>query len=782
MLIKKLYIKEFGALKDKEIYLGGGINLIEGDNESGKSTILAFIRFLFYGTSRRTSGETVSDKERYVSWSGGVAEGSMEIATKDGSYRIERKLVRHTTGGRESYSETCRTIDLGSGTEVYRGEVPGKIFLGITPEVYTSTSCIRQLESTQLSGSDVNTAIENLLFSADEDIDTEKIRAKLDDYRRTLLYKNERGGKLFDLEAQKKLLEEKLDIAKRDSEAVIAKEAMVKKMKAVGEKTKTEIEGFERQLQVYETCTVLGRFETLHGYEKKRDSFAAALAALTEKEGYGGSLPDRNTLAELDRHGRALAEKIASEANATTLLDAAKGAPSGDRALAEHDRTIADEGGQTPVLEKAKAFLSKKKRSVICSILVWIFGTLSLAASLLMYFTDLLTSLVGNIPYLNYGLFGIGVVCIALGIVFTLSGTKAMKQRRTLLGKIGMSGAKPSHTEITNHMSNCKSARIACEKYDIRLTEATCAHKKAKDELLDTAFVAQEFLASLARETNEQDPIALVGFMRSVYTDLTDICTEKERLEGEIRGFGQLVSELQNELREENEQALIDSIGNRPISEVMNSMDITKLRMAYNVTRAQHESAEQKRITVEKELIALTSVSESPARLAAKLYDVQKELAATRAQYEAVKLAHEQLGIAADNLRGSVTPSLRVRASELMNKITDGKYRELGVSTDMNISVVADDATRNIDALSKGTKDAAYISLRLAICELICESDAPPIIFDESFTQMDEIRTEKMLNMLFNLGLDGKQFILLTCHKREGQILKKLGTFHHIKL
>ncbi len=778
MLIKKLYIKEFGALKEKELYLGGGINLIEGDNESGKSTILAFIRFLFYGTSRRSSGEIISDKERYVSWNSGIAEGSMEIATKDGSYRIERKLVRHSTGGRESYSETCRTIDLGSGTEVYRGEVPGKIFLGITPEVYTSTSCIRQLESTKLSGGDVNTAIENLLFSADEEIDTEKIRTKLDDYRRTLLYKNEKGGKLFDLEAQKRLLEEKLDIAKRDSESVIAKEAIVKKMKEVSEKTKNEIEGYERQLQVYETCTVLGRFETLHGYEKKRDGFAAELGALTETEGYDGKLPDRETLSALDRHGRNLGEKIACEAHAAELLKAAKEAPSGDRTLAAYDRVISEEGGQASVLGRAKALLSRKKQSAICSVIVWIFGALSLTSSLLLYFTELLTSLLGNIPYLNYALFGAGILCLVLGIIFAASGAKAKMRRRALLTRIGM----PNHTDIAHYMSTCENARIACEKYDLRVAEASGTHEKATDELLDAVFEVREFLASVAQETEEKDPVALVAFMQSVYTRFSALCTEKERLEGEVRGFGQLVTELQNELREENEQELLASIGNRPISEVINAMDITKLRMAYNVTRSQHEVAEQKRITVEKELIALTSVSESPARLAAKLYTIEKELSATRAQYEAIKLAHEQLGIAADNLRGSVTPSLRVRASELMNKITEGKYSELGISTNMDITVVADDATRNIDALSKGTKDAAYISLRLALCELICESDTPPIIFDESFTQMDETRTEKMLNMLFNLGLDGKQFILLTCHKREGQILKKLGTFHHIKL
>ncbi len=782
MLIKKLNIKEFGALKEKEIYLGSGINLIEGNNESGKSTILSFIRFLFYGTARRASGEAVSERERYVNWNSGVAEGSMEIATKDGFYRIERKLVRHSTGGKDSYSETCRIIDLSSGTEVYRGEVPGKIFLGVTPEVYTSTSCIRQLESTKLSGGDVNTAIENLLFSADEEIDTEKIRTKLDDYRRTLLYKNEKGGKLFDLEAQKKLLEEKLEIAKRASETVIVKEATAKKMKEISEKTKSEIEAYERQLQIYETCTVLSRFETLHGYENQKETFENELASLTEKEGYDGKLPDRNTLSELDGHRLAISEKIAAETHTKELLQATQNAPNGDRVLAAHDMTIAEEGGAPAVAEKAKSLLSKKKRGTLCAILVWIFGALSLAVSLLMYFTSLLTPYLGNIPYLNFGLFGVGLTCTILGVLFAVSGAKSLKKRKLLLSKIGMINTTASSTEIASHMTSCQNAHLACEQYDLRLAQASGAQEKAAEELFDQAFSAREYLASIARETEEKDPALLVEQIKTTYTQLAAICTEKERIESEIRSYERMIAALADELREENETELAASIGNLPISSVMESLDITKLRTAYNFTRSQHDSAEQKRITVEKELIALTSVSESPARLSAKLYEIEKELGTTRAQYEAIKMAHEYLGLAADNLRGSVTPSLRVRASELMNKITEGKYAELGISTDMAISVVADDATRSIEALSKGTKDAAYISLRLALCELICENDTPPIIFDESFTQMDEVRTEKMLSMLFNLGLDGKQFILLTCHGREGQMLKKLGTFHHIKL
>lgn len=782
MIIKKLSIKEFGSLKNKEIYLGGGINLVEGDNESGKSTILAFIRFLLYGTPRRSASEVVSEKDRYVNWDSGVAEGSMEIATNKGSFRIERRLQKHAVGGRESYTETCAIFDLQSGAEVYRGEVPGKLFLGIPLEVYNSTSSVRQLDCTNVDGNGVGTSIENLLFSADETVDTDKIRAKLDDYRRTLLYKNEKGGKLFELETTKSLIETKLEIAKRDAEAVIAKEATVEKMKVLSEKTKTQIAEYEKQLELYETCTVLKRFETLHAYEKKHEEFLAKKNVLAAEKGFDGKLPNREVLAELDLLTRALADKMSAASTAKALLEGAKAAPDGDRALAAFDEIIVGEGDRDSLLARVRASLKKKKRNTLLGILCAAFGSISLAASLLMYFTELLSAYLSGIPYLDYGLFGGGLLLLVFCILAFGAVAKAKRSRLSILARIGVTDKKTSLTDLGKYMDTCRSARLACHAYDTRLAEATEAQRRTVDELSSAVASAQTFLSSVGASADTNESPALIEHMKATYNDLFATCTEKERLEGEIGGYERLITELRGELHEYNEAALSATLGGRAVSEVMDGMDITKIRMSYNFTRTQHAATEQKRIGLEKELIALTSTSESPARLSVKLDEVNKELEKTRAQYGAVKTAHEYLGLAAENLRKSVTPSLRVRASELMSKITGGKYSALGISNDMDITVTVDGTTRSIEALSKGTKDAAYIALRLALVELICAGDPPPVLFDESFTQLDEKRTEKMLNMLMNLGLDGKQTILFTCHKREGQMLKKMGTFHHIKL
>jgi len=68
MLIKKIQINNFGKLQNKEIKLNKGINIIYGENESGKSTLLKFITSMFYGANKNKNGKVISDYDRYTPW------------------------------------------------------------------------------------------------------------------------------------------------------------------------------------------------------------------------------------------------------------------------------------------------------------------------------------------------------------------------------------------------------------------------------------------------------------------------------------------------------------------------------------------------------------------------------------------------------------------------------------------------------------------------------------------------------------------------------------------
>ena len=64
MRINKLSIASFGRINSGEYELKNGLNVIYGPNESGKSTILSFIRFMLFGCQGRRSVNNITFEEK----------------------------------------------------------------------------------------------------------------------------------------------------------------------------------------------------------------------------------------------------------------------------------------------------------------------------------------------------------------------------------------------------------------------------------------------------------------------------------------------------------------------------------------------------------------------------------------------------------------------------------------------------------------------------------------------------------------------------------------------
>lgn len=213
MIITEIQIDSFGGLCGKHLSLKDGINIIYGSNESGKSTVSDFIRFIFYGVTNRT------EAEHYPSLSTGKASGYItislsedEIAEKKtsllpGSVRIEREYIRKVT-------DKVRILNAESGAEILRGTIPGEYFFGISADIFSSTAYVSQIGGRSVSGRDLGDAVENILFSADETIDTAKAIDRLDSARAKLMHKNAKGGIIAELRGQRESLITRVEAAK----------------------------------------------------------------------------------------------------------------------------------------------------------------------------------------------------------------------------------------------------------------------------------------------------------------------------------------------------------------------------------------------------------------------------------------------------------------------------------------------------------------------------------------------------------------------------------------
>lgn len=91
MKIKNIKINNYGNLENKEINLNKKINIIYGKNESGKSTLLNYIKNIFYGISKNKNGKEISDYEKYKPWMKEEFSGKLKYELDSGeSFEVFR--------------------------------------------------------------------------------------------------------------------------------------------------------------------------------------------------------------------------------------------------------------------------------------------------------------------------------------------------------------------------------------------------------------------------------------------------------------------------------------------------------------------------------------------------------------------------------------------------------------------------------------------------------------------------------------------------------------------
>ena len=92
MKINRIYIAAFGGLKNKTIDFKDGFSVIYGENENGKTTIMTFIKMMFYGSERGSSSIAKNPRKKYAPWSGEKSAGSIDFEHGGRSYRLEREF------------------------------------------------------------------------------------------------------------------------------------------------------------------------------------------------------------------------------------------------------------------------------------------------------------------------------------------------------------------------------------------------------------------------------------------------------------------------------------------------------------------------------------------------------------------------------------------------------------------------------------------------------------------------------------------------------------------
>lgn len=775
MKIINVTITEFAGLSELSLDFCDGLNVVEGLNESGKSSVNAFIKFMLYGLDNSKCFDSpLTERKYYTSWKSGIAQGMMTVEYEGRIYRIERKGIMGAT-----YRDVCNIFDITTGEKMFKGREPGEIFLGIAAPIYESTCCVRQRELAEVDGKGVNDAIQNMLISADRNINLDRAKKKLLDVRRSLLLQRGDGGRIYELQCEVDALRVRLEKAKRaNSELRLRRESAETKRKLV-EKLRKDLNDADAKVRAFDEYKTVRKFDELSQLKEKIAGLKLEISALEEDISNGGYIPDRDYYAALAGFESRLPSYEMIYEKARLAYVNAKEAPLPDEDKCAAAEKIAAAGGKDRICAVFDSHIRKQKTFTVLGMIFAILGILSAAAG------GVLGAMLSPILF---AVAGGGALLTALGIVFFCLAGKAKKRAASYLLSIGyrfvQSGSKKGKSKL-------KNPDIYALKAYISECIAESSRLEARGRMIDTA---RSVMNDKCREVEEQLGDAVD--MLSVFCDapspmvenyeeimnlldlnaqkILEFCGKRDRLVSQLEINQKDAARIAESLRGYDEKLLRGRITPEVIESFGGETEVAvKLRRDY--ISQQIIGCDASRAEAERRLIELEASSEDPFAIAEELEEKEAKLSSLKTSLEAILLAYDTIDVAGNNLRNSVTPKLCSGASRRMAELTSGKYSGLSVDGSAKLSVTTD-MTRDISVLSCGTRDAAYLSLRFAMIDMLFGESKPCVTIDEGLSQFDDIRARSMLAVLTSYCDGGGQCILFTCHSREGAMLSDMST------
>ena len=154
-------------------------------------------------------------------------------------------------------------------------------------------------------------------------------------------------------------------------------------------------------------------------------------------------------------------------------------------------------------------------------------------------------------------------------------------------------------------------------------------------------------------------------------------------------------------------------------------------------------------------------------------YDrLRAQLAAMEKEQKAIDLAIATIEQLSSAIYEGFGGSLNRRVSKIMEQITQGKYRQVFLSENMDFQVLDQGQYVALPYLSTGTKEQLYFSLRMAAAQML-ECPSMPLLLDDVFLTYDEDRLSQVLTYLADYREN--QIIFFTGDARIPDLFDEIG-------
>ena len=746
MKINSLHIVSFGGIKNLDLTLSTPFNIIYGDNENGKTTIMSFIKMMFYGTERGSSQLSKNLRKKYTPWDQSAMAGSIDFENNGRSYRIERIF------GSSNSTDKVTLIDLNLGErESVSADIGTKLF-GLTSAAFERSIFIGQFgfpESNSLAEGELNGKLSNIALTGDEAISFDAVNQRLLNAKYELMSKSGRSG-VYDknlkaiTEMQKELEKAQTteETVKHAKQKALQLTEEIKLLNSKAEKLKAQIDSendFRNAEKLKELLNLKAQLDELNQTLSLNDGTLADEMFVRKVEFCLSKVTDAQAKIEAKQNEVSLIENNLKLA----LNPVSDATPEKAQELTKKIKALEDE--QTALGNKITALEQDppKKASSTPFILAGIFGAIGIAATLWQIIA--------------------GIVGLAVAVIFVCMGIAGNNKLK--------SQADKTQSEILDLKlkQNGLISVIASEKSNLTAVTAALNSKSAMIEnQKDLLLKGKEDLTTLKTEQEAQSKTLFELFAGFKATD------SLEEIKSSLVSIKE-TAQKQKELKQ-NINYILKDVGNISYEEIKEKLNTIKtdLTIDFEVIKTEYENllaviTERKTqvASILTEVKSLTAGNKNPETIKEELKVLTQKTAAQKDYCDSLDIALAALTDAYAEIRQSYGSVLEKKSAEIFAALTGGRYSNMSISKSFDIAVeeAAVFGAKELEYLSSGTQDQAYLSLRLALSSLMCEESGNlPIILDDALAQYDDTRAKTALEFLKEYSANG-QVLMFTCHK-----------------
>lgn len=780
MKINSLYIHAFGGLKNLSLDFGDGFTVIYGDNEKGKSTIMAFIKMMFYGSGRAGGTLAKNIRQKYTPWDTAQMAGSIDFEHGGKKYRLEKEFKTSNS------TDKATLCDLDFGTrQAVSGDV-GLNFFGLSLAAFERTVFIGQLgfpEKDAAAEGEINSKLSNIALTGEESVSFEAVNARLSKAKLNLMSKSGKAG-IYDKNLKLlKETEEQIEKSRLIMQQIANKKAQVNAIQ-------TEIENLGKR--ALELKAKIDSEQDIRNAEKMRKllSLKAELDSLNGKLKLAdGSFIDEMYIGKIKfclSKVNGVLEKIKEKQNEIDVLEKSISAGLNkpedvteedlEKIKAEILKLQNENNGLEAQLEskenELKVLESKipelknaKKKFSLPLLLIGIFMILA-AVGVLSFVPSLLPAIVLGI---------IGATNLILSFVLRPADKQPLER---LLERISALKTEIADLRLKSStaLSKLSVKQADCKALDTALNTSTAVIENQRLMLNNYRTELNNLLAE--KQTAEKPLFEQFGKYRAAQTSeevvaeldkLADIANNQKQLKQQIN---YILNDLNGISYEQAEQKLKE-LGESHIS----SEDFETLKTEYEGLREAVTDKKSQIATLNAEISAISQKYEDTEVLKRKFDTLKEKTDSQREFCLKLDLAAEVLADSFGEVRRSFGSVLEKRASEILNRLTTRKWNGMNISKSLDIAVSEEGnfGSREADYLSNGAADQAYLSLRLALSELMCsDTERLSVLLDDALTQYDDRRTAAALGFLKEYSAD-TQVVMFTCHRFICDLAKETG-------